>query len=109
MNICGPHIKSDIFDDLWAEVEEKSKVKFLSFPYIGARHLGYKGDKKIMTPADLKGIKLRMPPGEGWQFVGQAMGAKGCSDRLSRSLYRLTDRRHRWAGQRFSSYPLNEI
>jgi TRAP-type C4-dicarboxylate transport system substrate-binding protein len=28
-----------------------------------------------MTPADLAGIKLRMPPGEGWQFVGTAMGA----------------------------------
>jgi TRAP-type C4-dicarboxylate transport system substrate-binding protein len=28
-----------------------------------------------MKPADLAGIKLRMPPGEVWQFVGTAMGA----------------------------------
>jgi TRAP-type C4-dicarboxylate transport system substrate-binding protein len=28
-----------------------------------------------MTPEDLAGVKLRMPGGEGWQFVGEAMGA----------------------------------
>lgn len=66
---------SDVLDDMLAEIENKAKVKILAFPYIGARHLGYKGDSRIMTPADLKGVKLRMPPGEGWQFVGTAMGA----------------------------------
>ena len=66
---------SGILDELMAEVEEKTGVKVLTNPYIGARHLGYKGDKKIMTPADLNGVKLRMPPGEGWQLVGRAMGA----------------------------------
>jgi len=66
---------SNVLDDLLAEIEEKAKVKVLTNPYIGARHLGYKGDKKIMNPADLDGVKLRMPPGEGWQLVGRAMGA----------------------------------
>ncbi|WP_187424908.1 TRAP transporter substrate-binding protein DctP [Marinomonas sp. IMCC 4694] len=66
---------SDVLDDMLAEIESRAKVKVLSFPYIGARHLGYKADKRVMTPADLKGMKLRMPPGEGWQFVGEAMGA----------------------------------
>jgi len=28
-----------------------------------------------MTPADLAGVKLRMPGGEGWQFIGEALGA----------------------------------
>jgi TRAP-type C4-dicarboxylate transport system substrate-binding protein len=66
---------SDLLKDMLAEIEEKAQVKILAFPYIGARHLGYKGDKQIMTPADLDGVKLRMPPGEGWQLVGRAMGA----------------------------------
>lgn len=66
---------SDLLDAMKAEIEEKVGVKILAFPYIGARHLGYKGDKEIMTPADLDGVKLRMPPGEGWQLVGRAMGA----------------------------------
>lgn len=66
---------SGVFDDLIAEMEEKAMIKILGHGYIGARHLGYKGDDRIMTPADLDGVKLRMPPGEGWQLVGRAMGA----------------------------------
>ncbi len=66
---------SGLMDGILAEIEEKAQVKVIANPYIGARHLGYKGDKKIMTPADLDGVKLRMPPGEGWQLVGRAMGA----------------------------------
>ena len=66
---------SGVLDDLEAEMEEATGIKILGYGYIGARHLGYKGDKQIMTPADLNGVKLRMPPGEGWQLVGRAMGA----------------------------------
>ncbi|QOL80011.1 TRAP transporter substrate-binding protein DctP [Pseudooceanicola spongiae] len=66
---------SDVLKDLEAEIEAKAEVKILAYPYIGARHIGYKGDKEVMTPEDLKGMKLRMPPGEGWQFIGTAMGA----------------------------------
>ncbi|MDR7148414.1 tripartite ATP-independent transporter DctP family solute receptor [Hydrogenophaga palleronii] len=66
---------SDVGKALFAMMEEKMGIKVLSVPYIGTRHLGLKPKKKIMTPADLAGIKLRMPPGEGWQFVGTAMGA----------------------------------
>lgn len=66
---------SGALDDLWKQVEEKAGVKILSNPYIGTRHLNLKGDKKIETPADLAGVKLRMPGGEGWQFVGEALGA----------------------------------
>lgn len=66
---------SDVLDTLWAQVEEATGVKFLAFPYIGARHLSYIGDREYMTPEDLAGVRLRMPGGEGWQFVGQSMGA----------------------------------
>ena len=31
--------------------------------YFGARQLNLRPSKKISTPADLAGIKLRMPPG----------------------------------------------
>lgn len=66
---------SNVLDDMLAEIEEVAGVRILAFPYIGARHLGYVGEERIMTPADLEGVQLRMPPGEGWQFVGEAMGA----------------------------------
>ena len=65
----------DVLKDLYAEIEEKAKVKILANPYIGTRHVNIKGDKKVMTPGDLSGVKLRMPGGEGWQFVGEALGA----------------------------------
>jgi len=66
---------SGALDELLKEIEDKAKVKVLSNPYIGTRHLNLRGDKKVMTPADLEGVKLRMPGGEGWQFVGEALGA----------------------------------
>jgi TRAP-type transport system periplasmic protein len=43
--------------------------------YFGARQVNLKPGKKITTPADLAGIKLRMPPGEFWQFLGESIGA----------------------------------
>jgi len=66
---------SDVLDGLLALIEERVGVKILAFPYIGARHLSYIGDRQYMAPADLAGVRLRMPGGEGWQFVGTAMGA----------------------------------
>lgn len=66
---------SGVLDDLWAEVQDKAKVRILANPYIGTRQVNLRSDKKVMTPADLSGVKLRMPGGEGWQFVGEALGA----------------------------------
>ena len=37
--------------------------------------MGLKPKKKINTPADMAGIKLRMPGGDAWQFLGQSLGA----------------------------------
>ena len=31
--------------------------------------------KTIHTPADMAGMKLRMPAGETWQFLGEVLGA----------------------------------
>jgi TRAP-type transport system periplasmic protein len=66
---------SDVGKELYKMMEDKMGIKVLSVPYIGTRNLNLKPKKKIMTPADLAGIKLRMPGGEGWQFVGTALGA----------------------------------
>ena len=37
--------------------------------------MGLKPNKKINKPEDLAGIKLRMPGGDAWQFLGQSLGA----------------------------------
>lgn len=66
---------SDVLDDLLAAIEEKAKIKVLANNYIGTRQVNLKGNKVIKTPADMAGIKLRMPGGEVWQFIGKALGA----------------------------------
>ncbi len=55
--------------------DDKLGVHILGPTYFGARQVGLKPNKKINTPADLAGIKLRMPPGEAWQFLGESIGA----------------------------------
>lgn len=55
--------------------EEQLGVHVLGPTYFGTRQVGLKPDKKISTPADLAGIKLRMPGGDAWQFLGSALGA----------------------------------
>ncbi len=55
--------------------EDQLKVKILGPTYFGTRQVGLRVDKKINTPADMSGIKLRMPGGDAWQFLGTALGA----------------------------------
>jgi TRAP-type C4-dicarboxylate transport system substrate-binding protein len=55
--------------------EDQLGVKVLGPTYFGVRQVGLKGDKQIKTPADMAGVKLRMPGGEAWQFLGTALGA----------------------------------
>ncbi len=55
--------------------EDQLGIHILGPTYFGVRQVGLKPDKKINTPADMAGIKLRMPGGEAWQFLGTALGA----------------------------------
>ena len=56
-------------------VEDQVKVKILGPTFFGTRQVGLKPKKKITTPADLAGVKLRMPPGDAWQLLGRSLGA----------------------------------
>ncbi|MEO8302711.1 MAG: TRAP transporter substrate-binding protein DctP [Betaproteobacteria bacterium] len=55
--------------------EDQLKVKILGPTFFGTRQVGLKPKKKISTPADMAGIKLRMPPGDAWQLLGRSIGA----------------------------------
>lgn len=67
---------SDIGKEMYQLVEDRLGVKLLGVSYFGKRHLNLRIDIKIHTPADLAGIKLRMPGTNTWQFLGKALGAK---------------------------------
>jgi TRAP-type C4-dicarboxylate transport system substrate-binding protein len=66
---------SDIGEGLKKRTKEKLGIRVLGPTYFGVRQVGLKPDKKITTPADMAGIKLRMPGGEAWQFLGKSLGA----------------------------------
>jgi tripartite ATP-independent transporter DctP family solute receptor len=66
---------SEMGEDLKKRTEEKLGVRVLGPTYFGVRQVGLKPNKKINTPADMAGIKLRMPGGEAWQFLGKSLGA----------------------------------
>jgi TRAP-type transport system periplasmic protein len=55
--------------------EDQLKVKILGPVYYGTRQVGLRVKKKINTPADMAGIKLRMPAGDAWQLLGRSLGA----------------------------------
>jgi len=57
------------------KAEKELGVKLLTVMYLGRRQLNLRTDKKIRTPEDLAGVKLRMPPADTWQFLGKALGA----------------------------------
>jgi len=66
---------SSLFQPFKKKVEDKLGVKLLSVMYLGRRQLNLRTDKTIRTPADLAGVKLRMPGSEAWLFLGKALGA----------------------------------
>lgn len=55
--------------------EDQVRVKILGPTFFGTRQIGLKPKKKINTPTDMAGIKLRMPPGDAWQLLGRSVGA----------------------------------
>ena len=73
------HLNKFFASDLGAQmkkmVEDQLKVKILGPTFFGTRQVGLKGKKKINVPADMAGIKLRMPPGDAWQLLGRSIGA----------------------------------
>ena len=67
--------KSDVGRDFIKMARDQLEIQVITPVYFGSRHVNLKPDKTIRTPADMAGIKLRMPPGEFWQFLGESIGA----------------------------------
>jgi TRAP-type C4-dicarboxylate transport system substrate-binding protein len=66
---------SEIGDEFKKLAREEMGVVVLAPAYYGTRHVNLRGEKKISKPEDLAGVKLRMPGGEAWQFLGESIGA----------------------------------
>jgi len=64
-----------IGNELFKTVSEKMDVTILSTVYLGTRQVNLREARNVKTPADLKGVKLRMPGTKEWLFLGEAIGA----------------------------------
>ncbi|WP_226941856.1 sialic acid TRAP transporter substrate-binding protein SiaP [Pseudooceanicola spongiae] len=73
------HLNAFFNSDAGAEMvglaEEKLGIHILGPTYFGTRQVGLRIDKQINTPQDMAGVKLRMPGGDAWQFLGKSLGA----------------------------------
>jgi TRAP-type transport system periplasmic protein len=61
--------------EMFKLVSEKMDVTPLSTVYLGTRQVNLREPRNVKTPADLKGVKLRMPGSKEWLFLGEALGA----------------------------------
>jgi tripartite ATP-independent transporter DctP family solute receptor len=64
-----------IGDEMFKLVADKMDITVLSPIYLGTRQLNLRDTRAVKTPADLKGVKLRMPASKEWLFLGEALGA----------------------------------
>ena len=91
--------QSDVGKEMVEMADEQLGIHILGPTYFGVRQVGLKPNKKINTPADMAGIKLRMPGGEAWQFLGTALGANPTPMAYAEVYTGPADRRDRRAGQ----------
>ena len=61
--------------EMFQLVADKMDITPLATAYLGTRQLNLREVRKVTTPADLKGVKLRMPSSKEWLFLGEALGA----------------------------------
>ena len=66
--------KSDVGKEFIKMARDQLGIQVITPVYFGTRNVNLKPETVIKTPADLAGIKLRMPPGEYWQFLGESIG-----------------------------------
>ena len=66
---------SDVGAQMKRQAEDQLNIKILGPTFFGTRQVGLNPKKNVSTPADLAGVKLRMPPGDAWQLLGRSLGA----------------------------------
>lgn len=55
-------------------VAERMGIEILATHYLGTRQVNLRTKRAVRTPADLAGVKLRMPSGPEWLLLGRTLG-----------------------------------
>jgi tripartite ATP-independent transporter DctP family solute receptor len=64
-----------IGEELSRRIAEAMGIQLLQAIYLGTRQVSLSQPRKVRIPADLAGVKLRMPGSKEWLFLEQALGA----------------------------------
>ena len=56
------------------DVSDKMGIEILAVAYLGTRQVNLRKHRNVKVPADLSGIKMRMPGGPEWLLLGRALG-----------------------------------
>lgn len=67
--------RGEIGKQVYAQVAREMNLHILGIQYLGTRQLNLREVRDVKTPADMAGVKLRMPGSKPWQFLGRALGA----------------------------------
>jgi tripartite ATP-independent transporter DctP family solute receptor len=78
--IRDPQHQAKVFNgpigqEMFKLASDKMEVTILTPIYLGTRQVNLREVRNVKTPADLKGVKLRMPGSKEWLFLGEALGA----------------------------------
>ena len=100
--------KSDLFKEISKGFEEASGGSVVgAISYYGTRHVT--SNKPILTPADIKDVKIRVPNAPAYVLFPKAAGSEPNTDGLRRSLSCFTTRCSRRAGKSSAYHPGKEI
>lgn len=73
------HVKAAMDGDIGKEYKDRIlkdlQVQILDYYYAGPRIVNLREVRKVETPADLAGVKLRMPGSPSFLLMGKALGA----------------------------------
>ncbi|HPB42472.1 MAG TPA: TRAP transporter substrate-binding protein DctP, partial [Sphaerochaeta sp.] len=70
-------LNGPVGQEIFERIAKEQGIRPLGAQYLGTRQLNLIDDKEIKTPADLRGVNLRMPNSDSWSFLGKALGARG--------------------------------
>jgi tripartite ATP-independent transporter DctP family solute receptor len=63
-----------IGEDFRKTVSAKMGINILATHYLGTRQVNLRQKRAVKAPADLAGVKLRMPAGPEWLLLGRTLG-----------------------------------
>jgi TRAP-type transport system periplasmic protein len=63
-----------IGDDFRKAVSDKMGIAVMATHYLGTRQVSLRQKRSVNAPADLAGVKMRMPAGPEWLLLGRTLG-----------------------------------